>query len=45
MIKYFLCFNYFDTLSIAFGVPKYKNGCALVIKIPGLSKVVSDLLA
>ena len=34
-----------DTLSIAFGVPKYKNGCALVIKIPGLSKVVSDLLA
>ena len=34
-----------DVLSIAAGVPKYKNGCALVIKIPGLSKVVSDLLA
>ena len=34
-----------DVLSIVFGVPKYKNDCALVIKIPGLSKVVSDLLA
>ena len=34
-----------DVLSIADGVPKYKNGCALVIKVPGLSKIVSDLLA
>ena len=34
-----------DALSISVGVPKYQNGFAIVIKIPGLSKVVGDILA
>ena len=34
-----------DSISISVGVPKYQNGFAIVIKIPGLSKVVGDLLA
>jgi hypothetical protein len=34
-----------DAISISVGVPKYQNGFAVVIKIPGLSKVVGDLLA
>jgi len=34
-----------DVLSVSVGVPKYQNGFAVVIKIPGLSKVVGDLLA
>jgi hypothetical protein len=34
-----------DAISISVGVPKYQNGFAIVLKIPGLSKVVGDLLA
>ena len=34
-----------DVLSVSVGVPKYQNGFAVVIKVPGLSKVVGDLLA
>ena len=33
-----------DSISIAGGVPKYENGLALVIKIPGLSKVFEEVL-
>ena len=33
-----------DSLSIAAGVPKYSNGVALVIKIPGLTKVIEEIL-
>ena len=33
-----------DTISIAAGVPKYQNGVALVLKLPGLSKVLEELL-
>ena len=33
-----------DCLSIAAGVPKYCNGYALVIKVPGLTKVVEEIL-
>ena len=34
-----------DVLSVSVGIPKYQNGFAVVVKIPGLSKVVGDLLA
>lgn len=33
-----------DKISIAAGVPKYQNGCALVLTVPGLSKVLEELL-
>ena len=33
-----------DSLSVAAGVPKYSNGFALVIKVPGLTKVVEEIL-
>ena len=33
-----------DTISIAAGVPKYQNGFALVLTLPGLSKVLEELL-
>ena len=33
-----------DSISIAGGVPKYKNGLALVVKIPGLTNVVEEIL-
>lgn len=33
-----------DTITIAAGVPKYQNGLALSIKIPGLTKVVEEIL-
>ena len=33
-----------DSISVAGGVPKYSNGLALVIKVPGLTKVVEEIL-
>ena len=33
-----------DSLSVAAGVPKYSNGLALVVKVPGLTKVVEEVL-
>ena len=33
-----------DTISIAVGVPKYQNGAALVINLPGLSTILDDIL-
>lgn len=33
-----------DTISIAAGVPKYQNGLALVLKLPGVSSVLEELL-
>ena len=33
-----------DTISLAAGVPKYQNGVALVLKLPGLTKVLEELL-
>ena len=33
-----------DSLSVAGGFPKYSNGFAVVIKIPGLTKVVEEIL-
>ena len=33
-----------DSISIAGGIPKYNNGFALVIKVPGLTKVVEEIL-
>ena len=33
-----------DSLSVAAGVPKYSNGLALVLRIPGLTKVVEEIL-
>ena len=32
-----------DSFSVAGGVPKYSNGLALVIRIPGLTKVVEEI--
>ena len=34
-----------DCISISLGVPKYKTGYAISIKLPGLSKVFGDMLA
>ena len=34
-----------DSISISLGVPKYKTGYAISIKLPGLSKVFGDMLA
>ena len=34
-----------DCISISLGVPKYKTGYAISIKLPGLSKVLGDMLA
>ena len=33
-----------DNFSIASGFPKYENGFALVVKLPGLTRVVEELL-
>ena len=33
-----------DSFSVAGGVPKYSNGLALVLRIPGLTKVVEEIL-
>ena len=33
-----------DKISISLSVPKYKNGLALSLKIPGLSKVLDEML-
>ena len=33
-----------DTISISLGVPKYQNGCAISLKIPGLSQVLGGML-
>lgn len=33
-----------DSFSVAGGVPKYSNGLALVLRIPGLTKVVEEVL-
>ena len=33
-----------DSITIAGGVPKYKHGLALVIKLPGLTKVIEEIL-
>ena len=33
-----------DSISLAAGVPKYQNGVALVLKLPGLTKVLEELL-
>ena len=33
-----------DSLLVDGGVPKYNNGLTLVIKIPGLTKVVEKIL-
>jgi len=33
-----------DSISISFGVPKYHNGYAISIKIPGLSSVLGGML-
>lgn len=33
-----------DKIIIATGVPKYENGCALVLSIPGLSQVLGEIL-
>ena len=34
----------FDEISFCLAVPKYQNGIAHVIKLPGLSKVLAELL-
>ena len=34
----------FDEISLCLAVPKYQNGIAHVIKLPGLSKVLAELL-
>ena len=34
-----------DCISISLGVPKYKTGYAISLKLPGLSKVLGDMLA
>ena len=34
-----------DSISISLGVPTYKTGYAISIKLPGLSKVFGDMLA
>ena len=34
----------FDEISLCLAVPKYQNGVAHVIKLPGLSKVLAELL-
>ena len=33
-----------DTISIAAGIPKYQNGFAFVLKLPGVSSVLEELL-
>ena len=33
-----------DYISISLGVPKYENGYAITLKLPGLTKVVEDIL-
>ena len=33
-----------DTISIAVGIPKYQNGFAFVLKLPGVSSVLEELL-
>ena len=33
-----------DTISISLGVPKHQNGCAISIKIPGLTQVLDGIL-
>ena len=33
-----------DKISISLSVPNYKNGLALSLKIPGLSKVLDEML-
>ena len=33
-----------DTISIAAGIPKYENGFALVLKLPGVTHVLEELL-
>ena len=33
-----------DSISISVGVPRYKNGCALSIKVPGLTEVFEKML-
>lgn len=33
-----------DSFSIASSFPKYENGCGFVLKLPGLTKVVEELL-
>ena len=33
-----------DCISIAYGVPKYQNGHALILKLPGLTHVLEELL-
>ena len=33
-----------DTISISLGVPKYKHGYAISLKIPGISKVLGGIL-
>jgi hypothetical protein len=33
-----------DYISISLGVPKYENGYAISLKLPGLTKVVEDIL-
>lgn len=32
-----------DYLSFSFGIPKYKNGLAIIIKLPGISEYFKDL--
>ena len=34
----------FDEISLCLAVPKYQNGIAHVIKLPGLSKILADIL-
>ena len=33
-----------DYVSLSFGVPRYKNGYALSLKIPGLTKLLAQIL-
>ena len=34
----------FDYISLSLSIPKYQNGYIIILKIPGITKVINDIL-